>query len=262
MTIPCHIFFPPSERLHPNASRRIIRSVTMKKTPAGSGSQRRLLLPRCRARPVRENYGRSALPPDTQAAFSFGRDSAGKTDNVGLVAARSAGMRNSGASTPRWRTPRNDVPSADDFASASASGSAAPPSLTHWRAGTADNDACFVRSSPPRDGVRGCPGTGLPFPPPRHAAPFRRFLVYRNFPAFALLPGISPASSRADLLARFSMPSPRVSSAGSGAPRVCSPRLTLRISIPDACLILHRQQAHSQKTQRTSPLPSKTAQSS
>ena len=169
----------------------------MKKPPAGSGSQRRLLLPRCRARPVRENYGRSALPPDTQAAFSFGRDSAGKTDNVGLVAARSAGMRNSGASTPRRRTPRNDVPSADDFASASASGSAAPPSLTHWRAGTADNDACFVRSSPPRDGIRGCPGTGLPFPPPRHAAPFRRFLVYRNFPAFALLPGISPASSRA-----------------------------------------------------------------
>lgn len=35
------------------------------------------------------------------------------------------GMRNAGASRPRRRTPRNDVPSADDFARAPASGSAA-----------------------------------------------------------------------------------------------------------------------------------------
>lgn len=61
------------------------------KTPAGSGSRRRLLLPRCRARPVRENCGRSAHPSDTQAAFSFGRDSAEMADNIGLVAARYAG---------------------------------------------------------------------------------------------------------------------------------------------------------------------------
>lgn len=167
----------------------------MKKTPAGSGSQRRLLLPRCRARPVRENYGRSALPPDTQAAFSFGRDSAGKTDNVGLVAARSAGMRNSGASTPRRRTPRNDVPSADDFASASASGSAAPPSLTHWRAGTGQRRLFRPQLSAQRRS-QGLPGNGTPFSPsPTRSAipPFPRIQKLPSFRAVARnFPGLVP----------------------------------------------------------------------
>lgn len=206
---------PAPERLHPNASRRIIRCITMEKTPAGSGSRRRFLLPRCRARPVRENYGRSALPPDTQAAFSFGRDSAEMADNIGLVAARSAGD----AKRRRFEAASENASQRCAFGGRLRQGSGirqrCPPGLMLWKT-ESTNNACFARRFPQDRRNQGLPGNARKSlrPLPGVSRPHHR--------------GAPPAFAPLSENARPALTSGLISSLR--APRVCAPSLPLRHS--------------------------------
>ena len=123
---------PAPERLHPNASRRIIEHITLERPLPGrvrdADSSCRVAEP--------GPSGRIAavlrfLQTRRRPFLSGGLRQKWRTTSA-LSPRILPGMRNAGASTRRRGTPGNDVPSADDFARAPASGIAAPPSLTHW----------------------------------------------------------------------------------------------------------------------------------
>lgn len=116
---------PAPKRLHPNASRRIIRCITMEKPLPG---RVRDADSSCRVAEPGPSGRITAVLRFLQTRrrpFLSGEIRQKWRTTSALSPLVLPGMRNAGASRPRRRTPRNDVPSADDFARAPASGSAA-----------------------------------------------------------------------------------------------------------------------------------------